>query len=212
MTDELIADLSADLRPVASTAMQRLLLAAVFVSGIVAVAAMWMWLGMRPDMETAAATMMFWGKFIYTLALAILGGIATLVLARPDGRTRWPWLAALGLVALLVVGAAIQLASAEPGEVMPLIMGSTALAGPSRIVVLSMPVLFAAVYVLRRLAPANPMLAGFAAGIMAGGTGACVYSFACTENGMMFVALFYTLGIAVVGGLGAVLGRLLLRW
>ena len=47
---------------------------------------------------------------------------------------------------------------------------------------------------------------------MAGGTGAWVYSFACDEAGMMFLALWYTLGIVIAGAFGAVLGRFLLRW
>lgn len=212
MTDDLIARLSADLKPVRPMAMQRMLIGAVGLSGIVAIVAMNMWLGMRADIDTAPMTMVFWTKFGYTLALAVLGGLATLALARPDGRTRWPFLAGVALLALIVVGAIIQLALAEPAEMMPLIIGGTSLVCPWRIVVLALPVLLATMLVLRRFAPANPALAGFAAGIMAGGTGAWAYSFACGENGVMFLALWYTLGIVIVGVLGAVLGRFLLRW
>ena len=212
MTDDLIARLSSDLKPVRPMAMQRLLLGAVLLSGTVAVIAMNMWLGMRPDMDTAMATMSFWTKFGYTLGLAALGGVATLVLARPDGHTRWPWLAAIGLLAFLLVVAIVQLARAEPDAMMPLVLGGTSLVCPWRIVILGLPILFGALLALRRFAPANPTLAGFAAGIMAGGTGAWIYSFACAETGMMFLALWYTLGILIVGALGAVLGRYLLRW
>lgn len=211
MTDDLIARLSADLRPVRPMALQRLLIGATIASTIVAIVAMNMWLGMRPDLDTAMATMNFWTKFGYTLSVAVLGGVATMALARPDGHIRWPWFAALSLLGLLVVGAFIQLAAA-PDDMMPLIMGGTSLVCPWRIVVLGLPVLLAAILALRRMAPANPTVAGFAAGIMAGGTGAWVYSFACAENGMMFLALWYTLGILIVGVLGAVLGRFLLRW
>lgn len=212
MTDDLIARLSSDLKPVRPMAMQRLLIGAVILTGIVAIIGMNMWLGMRPDMDTAMATMNFWTKFSYTLAVAVLGGVATLALARPDGRIRWPWLVALGLLALLVIGAFNQLARAEPDDVMPLIMGGTSLQCIWRIVVLGLPILLGAMLALRRLAPRNPTLAGFAAGITAGGAGAWVYSFACAETGMMFLALWYTLGILIVGALGAVLGRFLLRW
>ncbi len=210
MTDELIARLSADLKPVRRMAMARLLVGATVVSTVIAILAMLMLLGMRPDMETASATMIYWTKFGYTLALGLLGLAATLVLARPDGRIRWPWLAAIGLLAALLVLAVFQLARAE--DMMPLIMGSSIRRALTYIPVLSLPVLFGALLALRRLAPRNPTLAGFAAGIMAGGTGAWVYSFACDEAGMMFLALWYTLGIVIVGALGAVLGRFLLRW
>ena len=210
MTDDLIARLSADLKPVRPMAMARLLVGALLLSGVVAVIAMLMLLGMRPDMEAASATMMYWTKFAYTLAFALLGLAATLVLARPDGRTRWPWLAGLGLLGALLVLATVQLARAD--DMMPLIMGSSILRALGYIPVLSLPVLLGAILALRRFAPRSPTLAGFAAGIMAGGAGAWVYSFACDETGMMFLALWYTLGIVIVGAIGAVLGRLLLRW
>lgn len=212
MTDDLIARLSADLKPVRPMAMQRLLIGATLLSTIVAIAAMLMWLGMRTDMPVAIWTMSFWTKFGYTLIIAALGGVATLILARPDGRTTWPWRAAIAILAALLVVAIVQLVRAEPEEMMPLVVGSTSLVCPWRIVVLGLPMLLAAILALRRMAPANPTLAGFAAGIMAGGAGAWVYSFACAENGMMFLALFYSLGIVMVGAIGAVLGRFLLRW
>ena len=210
MTDELIARLAADLKPVRRMAMARLLIGATILSAIVAVIAMMMLLGMRPDMAAASATMAYWTKFGYSLALAVLGFAATLVLARPDGRTRWPWLAAIALLAALLVLAIIQLARAE--DMMPLIMGSSIRRALIHIPLFSLPILLGATLALRRLAPRNPTLAGFAAGIMAGGTGAWVYTFACNETGMMFLALWYTLGIIIVGGIGAVLGRFLLRW
>lgn len=210
MTDDLIARLSADLKPVRPMAMQRLLIGAILLSGVVAVIAMLALLGMRPDMEAASATMIYWTKFGYTLALGLLGLAATLVLARPEGRTRWPWLVAIALLGALLILAVVQLARAD--DMMPLIMGSSILRALIYIPVLSLPVLLGALLALRRLAPRNPTLAGFAAGILAGGTGAWIYTFACAETGMMFLALWYTLGIVMVGGLGALLGRFLLRW
>jgi len=210
MTDDLITRLSADLKPVRPMAMQRLLLGALLLSGVAAAIAMLMLLGMRPDMAAATTTMTYWTKFGYTLAFALLGLAATLVLARPDGRTRWPWLLGFGLLDMLLVFAVLQLARAD--DMMPLIMGSSILRALTYIPVFALPVLFGALLALRRMAPASPALAGFAAGIMAGGAGAWIYAFACTEAGMMFLALWYTLAIVIVGGLGAALGRFLLRW
>lgn len=212
MTDDLIARLATDLRPVPRHAMRRLVLAAWLPALVVSALLMWFWLGPRADLATAPGTMMFWTKFSYTLALAAFGGVATLALARPDGRIRWPWIAALALLGALVIGAFWQLARAEPGGMMPLITGSSNLVCPWYIVALSLPILAATLWALRRLAPTRPTLAGFATGLFSGGTGAWVYAFHCGENGMMFLALWYTLGILIVAALGAVLGRLLLRW
>jgi len=210
MTDDLITRLSADLKPVRPMAMQRLLIGALLLSAILAVIAMLMLLGMRADMATATGTMAYWTKFAYTLALALLGLAATMVLARPDGRTRWPWLGAIVLLGTLLILAVVQLARAD--DMMPLIMGASIRRALIYIPILSLPVLLGTILALRRLAPRNVTLAGFAAGIMSGGTGAWIYTFACDEAGMMFLALWYTLAVAIVGGIGAVLGRFLLRW
>lgn len=212
MTDELIARLASDLRPVPRHAMRRLVLLAWLPALLLSAGLMWFWLGPRADLATAPGTMMFWTKFSYTLALAAFGGVATLALARPGGRIRWPWIAALVLLAVLVLGAFWQLAMAEPGGMMPLIIGSSSLVCPWYIVALALPILAATLAALRRLAPTRPTLAGFAAGLFSGGTGAWVYAFHCGENGMMFLALWYTLGILAVAVLGAVLGRFVLRW
>ena len=212
MTDDLIARLSADLRPVRRGILWQLLIGALVVGGIVAAIAMYMMLGLREDIATAPTTMTFWTKSFYTFALAVLGFCATLVLARPDGRTRWPWIAAIGLTVLLFVGAAMQLMMMPADQTMRLIVGSSSLVCPLYIVGLSLPVLAGVMLVLRRMAPARPTLAGFAAGLFAGGAGAWVYTFHCGENGMMFLTLWYTLGILVVAALGALIGRFALRW
>ena len=65
---------------------------------------------------------------------------------------------------------------------------------------------------LRAMAPRSGAMAGFAAGLLAGGFGAAIYSFYCGETGMMFMAVWYSLGVAATAVLGALLGRLLLRW
>ena len=212
MTDDLIARLSADLRPVRRGILWQFLIGALVVGGVVAAIAMYMMLGLREDIATAPTTMTFWTKSFYTFALAVLGFCATLVLARPDGRTRWPWIAAIGLTVLLFVGAAMQLMMMPADQTMRLIVGSSSLVCPLYIVGLSLPVLAGVMLVLRRMAPARPTIAGFAAGLFAGGTGAWVYTFHCGENGMMFLTLWYTLGILVVAALGALIGRFALRW
>ncbi|MDB5586759.1 MAG: hypothetical protein JWP26_1729 [Devosia sp.] len=212
MTDDLIARLSADVRPVRRGLMWQLLIGALVVGGIIATIAMYMMLGLREDIATAPTTMIFWTKSFYTFALAVLGFCATIVLARPDGRTRWPWIAAIGLGVLLAIGAAMQLMIMPADQTMHLIVGGSSLVCPFYIVGLSLPVLAAVMLVLRRMAPARATLAGLAAGLFAGGTGAWVYTFHCGENGMMFLTLWYTLGILVVAALGALIGRFALRW
>jgi hypothetical protein len=70
----------------------------------------------------------------------------------------------------------------------------------------------ASLWALRGLAPTRPRAAGLAAGLLAGAIGAFAYALACHEVSVAFVALWYSLGIALSGALGALLGPRLLRW
>ncbi|WP_233244858.1 NrsF family protein, partial [Caulobacter sp. HMWF009] len=67
-------------------------------------------------------------------------------------------------------------------------------------------------WLVRGLAPTRPVLAGFATGAFAGGVAATVYGLHCPESTFVFVGLWYSLGIMACAGLGAVLGRIVLRW
>jgi hypothetical protein len=64
---------------------------------------------------------------------------------------------------------------------------------------------------LRRMAPTSLSQAGAVAGLAAGGLGAWVYSFHCTEWGVPFLAVWYSLGVVAVMLVGALAGRIALR-
>ncbi|WP_345772713.1 NrsF family protein [Brucella pituitosa] len=65
---------------------------------------------------------------------------------------------------------------------------------------------------MRRLAPANPALAGLAADIVSGASGVLVYSLHCPETRIPFIATWYTFGIAITGLLGMIGRHVWLRW
>jgi hypothetical protein len=83
---------------------------------------------------------------------------------------------------------------------------------PWRILAIGLPVLAGAVWAVRGLAPTRLAAAGLAAGACAGGLGAEIYAVACDETSAPFLAVWYTLGMAIVAALGAVAGSRLLRW
>ena len=65
---------------------------------------------------------------------------------------------------------------------------------------------------LRYGAPTRPVLAGAAAGLLAGGLAATFYAAHCFDDSPLFVAVWYTIAIAVLTILGAIAGRLFIRW
>ncbi len=211
-TDDIIDRLAGDLKPVPAFALERRLTLAVLAGIVVSLLLLLFILGLRGDMGDAMTEVGFWIKSAYNALLAVAAFFAVRRLARPDGESGrlFVWLAVI-FVAMAAI-ALVQLGFALPGNYGALIMGSSALHCPFLIVAFALPIFLANFSVLKRSAPADPTLAGFAAGIAAGAAGAWVYSWFCTENGMAFVLIWYSLGILLTGFIGAFAGARLLRW
>jgi hypothetical protein len=77
---------------------------------------------------------------------------------------------------------------------------------------LSLPLFAAGFITLRHFAPTRPVLAGLAAGALAGGVAAAVYALHCTEMALPFLGTWYVVGMAMPALAGALLGPRLLRW
>lgn len=211
-TDALIENLSERASPARPGLAPRVVAACLAAGAAVSFALMLVWLGLRPDLSQASATGAYWMKFFYTLLFAASAGWTLARLAQPGARALRQGLLEVAPFAALAAWSAMRLASAPAQARMPLLMGASHQVCPWRIAALSLPILAALLFGLRRLAPTRPALAGLAAGLAAGAAGAFVYAFHCDESSAPFVALWYTSGIAAVGALGALLGRYLLRW
>ncbi|WP_417584805.1 NrsF family protein [Pelagibacterium sp.] len=212
MNSDLIDNLVDDLRPTRRGALRWLLVGALAVGVILAAILMVPSIGLRPDIVNALANATFWIKLGYTVVLALLGLIAAIALARPD-TGKWPGLWAVGGVFLITLaGGLLQWASAPEAAKPILMFGATALICPILIIAFSAPVMAITMAAMRRMAPANPTLAGLAAGLASGGAGAAVYSLHCGEVGLLFLALWYSVGVGAVALSGALIGRVVLRW
>ena len=211
-TDELIDRLTGQLAPVSRAAVPRTLAFGLGAGALVSFAAMWLWLGIRPDLASAAATSAYWMKFLYTLSLGCFAFWAVERLARPGSGSRVQMtLLAIPLVVLLIL-AFIQIDGVSRATRMHLMMGASSNVCPWRIAILSLPVFAGAFWALGKLAPTRLVVAGVMAGLLAGAFGAWIYAFHCDESAAPFVVIWYTLGIAAVGALGGALGRFVLRW
>ena len=212
MSEELIATLAGDLRPVPRLAVAgRLALGAAAGAGVSALLVV-AGLGLRPDLAAAVGEAMFWVKLAYALAL---GGVALWAverLSRPAGAAdgRMPWLLAPVLVVAAL--AAWQLARAPGPMRMPMTMGHSADVCPWWILAASLAPLLGLVWAARGLAPTRLRLSGAMVGLAAGGVGAAVYSLHCDEATAAFLAVWYTLGIAGCGLVGMLAGPRVLRW
>jgi hypothetical protein len=211
-TERLIERLAADLRPVSPQAVPRRIALTALAGGGLALAAVVAWLGLRHDLASAVTGPMFWMKAGYAAVLGAAGFWCAERLARPAGSPRRG--AALALAAVAVIGAlgAAALMTAEPSERAAVWLGHSWRLCPVNILALSLPTLACALWAIRRFAPTRLRLSGAAAGLFAGGVGAAIYGLHCNETSPMFLATWYSLGMALSAGLGALLGPWALRW
>ncbi|HYS46667.1 MAG TPA: DUF1109 domain-containing protein, partial [Rhizomicrobium sp.] len=195
-TDDLIAQLSTSLEPVRNGAVTRLLLGAIVVGVSGSVLVMLTMIGLRHDISAAMASFGMWTKLVYTFAIAGLGFWLVERAGRPGAEmTRPALLLALPLLAIALL-AALQMSA--PGADMPkLVLGHSSRVCAFLVILTALPTLAASFWALRQLAPTQLTLAGAAAGLFAGGAGAFVYCFHCTEATAPFIAIWYTLGIVL---------------
>jgi len=212
-TDDLIQSLSADVPKVTPGAVGRRIALGLGLGGLGSGAVMLAWLGPRPDLAQAVMTPMFWMKFGYAALTGLILAVLLARLARPGARLGAAIAALVATpFAVVVVMAALRLAQAPPETHQAMLMGHTSMICPWRIVAIGLPLLAGAVWAVRGLAPTRLGLAGLAAGGCAGALGAMVYSIACNETSAPFLAIWYTLGMALLAALGAASGSRLLRW
>ena len=209
-TDALIDMLARDAGPVPRALAARRLspaaAAGLLVSALIAIA----WFGAIPAQMFATAVP--WTKMAYAGALALAAGWWTARLSRPAAPIALPRRVTVLVLLAMVVGGGFSLASTPAGARLDALLGESWPTCPWSVLVLSLPALAGSLWAVRGLAPTRPRAAGFAAGLLAGSVGAFGYSLSCPEASPAFVAVWYTLGIAFTGAVGAVLGPRVLRW
>ena len=209
-TNELIKALSRD--ATVAPPPQRTLGLNLACGAVLALAAFFLVLGLRPDILQALQTPRFVLKLLLTLSL-LVGSLGVLLrLARPGARIG-VWARVL-LVAPLALAAAIVVELCVlPGSLWSVrAVGHNALWCVTMIPLLALAPLACCLLALREAAPTRPALTGAVAGLVAGAVAASFYALHCPDDSPLFVGLWYVLALAIVSSLGAVGGSRLLRW
>ena len=209
-TDDLIAALVADSVTPPPRPRRRLLLALPL--GLLAALAYFLAvLGLRPDLLAA-----FDARIAFKITVPLLLTAAALVwlfrLGRPDGTPGAAVLALLVPAVLVVSGALLELALVPEDQWLKRLIGHNWAVCLVNVPLLALGPLCALLFVGRAMAPADPLMAGLAAGLVAAGIGAALYALHCPDDSPLFVAVWYSLATLITGGLGLFLGRRLLRW
>ncbi len=211
-SEELIKKLASDASAVSPRALEKRMLlggaSGVFVSAAIEI----LWLGFRPNLETAAISSAFLMKMAYTAALAVCAVAASVHLMRPDARPAL-WFALPVLPFVLLGALAISELISAPREAWGSIaLGQSVAACIVRISIISAPVFLGLLLAARRLAPTRLRAAGAAIGFASGSLAAGLYALHCIESSASFIFLWYSLAIALAAALGALVAPFLLRW
>jgi hypothetical protein len=210
-TDDLIRAMTSDLAPPGPSIETRF--AVAFLPGVlVALALFAVTLGPRGDLALVASDMRFLFKFVVTLLLALCSALLVWRLVRPGAPARLQ-IAALAFVPLvLAAGVLAELFVLPTPSWGQRLVGSNGLVCILSIPFFALPMLIAEIFALRQGAPIRPTLTGVVAGLFAGGVAAAIYAAHCPDDSPLFIALWYSLGIAIVALAGGLAGRLALRW
>ena len=208
-TEDLISVLAADTMPGPSVARQ--LVRAMPLALGVSLGAFALWWGPRPDIGAALASLALL-KTLVPLALVLVALLLALALVHP-GRAQRGHAAALGVLVGLVVLAFLAALLREGGAGLARVLSDPSLVTClASVPVLGLPLLAAMMRGLSSGAALRPRLAGAAAGLVAGGGAAAIYSLHCDRDIALFVLPAYSAAIALVMLAGALLGPRLLRW
>lgn len=211
-TDDFVAFLANQPQAVAAGATARRFALALGVGSLAAILLMMALLGVRKDLAEAIHLPMFWVKLAFPLLLAAGGLVVATRLARPGVRLQRAPLLLAAQVAALWLMAAVVLTGANKDERLALLLGSSWMVCPLLIALLSTPIFIGTFWAMASLAPTRPTFSGAMAGMLAGAIAATIYSLHCPEMDAPFVAIWYSLGMAIPAIVGAVLGTRLLRW
>ncbi|MCF1709718.1 DUF1109 domain-containing protein [Tabrizicola sp. J26] len=206
-TDDLIRALAADkVQPASVGSRLALLPLALLVAGGLLLGI----IGIRPDLGAALMAPVTALKNLLPLALGLVALILAVRLARPGVSVPVAGLVVFPLVAAALFAYGLtQMQMADWGRGL---MGRTAAFCVPAIVLTALLPLVAAMRAMRAGASTDPQRSGALTGLACGALATAIYALHCNEDNPLFFVTWYGLAILIVAGIGAILGRRLLRW
>ncbi|SOC45809.1 hypothetical protein SAMN05892877_11836 [Rhizobium subbaraonis] len=210
-TNELIKALAADTRR-PGLPLGRAWIAAVAAAVLVAAGVFFVLLGPRPDAQEALSTVRFVFKFVFTIALAVAAYRLAVAVSRPGGDLRAALSGMLVAPFLLAFSVLLELVAVPSTNWTARLVGTNSTVCLTFVPLIGGIPLVVLLLAMRHGAPVNATAAGAVTGLLAGGIAATFYAAHCPDDSPLFVAVWYPLAIAILASLGALLGRLCLRW
>lgn len=208
--DPTIEALAVDFGPVRPARMH---LPPIAIGGLLASCAVALFWGVRPGALASLQSPTLWIKGGYAALVAAAALNLAYSLGKPGADSRRALLALAVPIFIALTSAALILAGTDPLQRLPSLLGRTWSSCSASIFALSLLTTPLTMLAARTLAPVHTRAAGAVLGIAGGALAAAAYGLLhCAEGSLVFIAIWYTLGIAAAGLAGAALGRIALRW
>lgn len=211
-TDQLVALLVADLKPVDPRRVVHAVIIALAAGLAAALGATMLIFAFPPELLDGNNPEFLSIKLLFTSGIVATAAVFLPQLARPGAPTRGTSAFALVPFALIVVAATAELAWTHSSDWPHMIVERDSLTCLPSIPFLAILPFGALIWAVRAGAPTDRVRAGAVAGLAAGGLGAFACAFPCIEQSLSSIALWYGLPIGICAAIGATLGPRLLRW
>jgi hypothetical protein len=228
-TDELIQQLVGDAKQKARfSVFQKLLIGITSVIAITLLQ-LWIFLGIHPEFQIFLHTPVFWFRFILLALICVLAMHMMWKLSQPFTQPKTlrveagvsfaalfailttPFIPNLPSESMVIAQAhGWALASVELGE--DVSIWKILLHTSGTITLLALPVFAALIWLMKRMAPSHPSLAGASAGFAASAMAALEYSFNSPYDLSAYSNLGYFICMASLPAIGALIGKRWLRW
>ncbi|GAA4757312.1 hypothetical protein GCM10023264_26640 [Sphingomonas daechungensis] len=209
-TEDLIADLAAS--PTATASPSRGFAVALAAGWIIALLGLVLFLGSPLSAVPNTGMLPFAVKTGFAVAFTAAAISASLAAGRPGQKLALrATLIAIPFAVLLAL-AILELTSTARSDWPQLFFRTTYATCITAIALASLPVLAAALWAYREMAPTRPALAGLLVGLSAGAAAAVAYALYCPETTAAFLLAAYTPAALVPALAGWLVGPKLLRW
>ena len=211
-TEALVKTLSEDLKPVRPRSFRR----DAVILGVVAILEFAAFAGagfMRPDLSHAMHMPSFWWKLASMGAIAISGAAVALFSSDPtkSPKAGLRWLA-IAVALIFASGWLIDALEGGFSELVRRLDWQMGLQCTWKMVTLSVPLVVALGVLIQRGAPTDRFGTSLAAALGSAGRGAFIFVFACPSDDVLYIAVWYSVGCAIVTVIGRLILARLVRW
>ena len=210
-TDQLVKVLSSNVEPVPRRPVEQAIALALVVGGAVALCAMAVTLPVV-DLGPSGHVPFVLVKLVFALSVAGTGAMLLVESMRPGQQGLKPRRILLIPFVAIVVAGIVEVLTSPAAEWRALVLGTQSVLCLVCIPLFAVPPFAALRWAGQKGAPTDLRYAGAIAGLVAGAVGAAAYAFACPDHALPFIAIWYSVPIALCSVAGARLGPRFLQW